>query len=194
VIAIEELELLIMKKRIAIPLLAAALISLAPASNDPRTVNATVLRGYLDKMGLKYVPHPRNPDTLVVPRSENRYADRLDLYVEIGKENSLVLTAYAKSKGRYFNLTRAEEREKILQRLLEANHRSFATFFVDDQGDIGARFTFTVENGVGFESFRVAVIELLRIADEYTPILNEYMRKDEAEEKKQSEAPKSKNE
>lgn len=183
-----------MKKRIAIPVLAAALMSLAPVSNDPRPVNPTILRGYLDKMGLKYVPHPKNPDTLVVPRSENRYADRLDLYVEISKENSLVLTAYAKSKGRYFNLSRAAEREKVLQRLLEANHRSFATFFVDDQSDIGVRFTFTTENGVGFESFRVAVIELLRIADEYTPVLDEYMRKDEAEEKKQTEGTKSKNE
>jgi hypothetical protein len=102
-----------------------------------------------------------------------------------------VLTAYAKSKGRYFNLSRAIEREKILQRLLEANHRSFATFFVDDQSDIGVRFTFTTENSVGFESFRAAVIELLRIADEYTPVLDEYMRKDEAEEKKQTEESKS---
>lgn len=183
-----------MKKRIAIPVLAAALLSLAPAGNDPRPVSAEMLRGYLDRMGLRYVPHPRNPETLVVPRSENRYADRLDLYVEISKESSLVLTAYAKSKGRYFNLSRAVEREKILQRLLEANHRSFATFFVDDQSDIGARFTFTTENSVGFESFRAAVIELLRIADEYTPVLDEHMRKDEAEEKKETEASKSKDE
>jgi hypothetical protein len=62
--------------------------------------------------------------------------------------------------------------------LLEANHRSFATFFVDGQGDIGARFTFTTEAGVGYESFRAAATELLRIADEYTPILEEYMRKE----------------
>lgn len=183
-----------MKKRIAIPVLAAALLSLAPAGNDPRAVNTAMLRGYLDRMGLKYVPHPKNPETLVVPRSENRHADRLDLYVEISKENSVVLTAYAKSKGRYFNLSRAIEREKVLQRLLEANHRSFATFFIDDQGDIGARFTFTTENGVGYESFRVAVIELLRIADEFTPVLDEHMKKDEAEDKKQTEASKSKNE
>jgi hypothetical protein len=129
-------------------------------------------------MGLRYVAHPKNPDALVVPRSENKNAERLDLYVEIQKEQSLVLTAYPKLHGRYFNLARANEREKILQRLLEANHRSFATFFVDGQGDIGARFTFTTEAGIGYESFRAAVTELLRIADEYTPILEVYMRKE----------------
>ena len=45
-------------------------------------------------------------------------------------------------------------------------------------GDIAVRFTFTTENGVGFESFKVAVTEVLRIADQYTPILDEFMRKE----------------
>jgi hypothetical protein len=167
-----------MRKRLAIPVLAAAIAALAPTHNDQRGVTTPVLRGYLEKMGLRCVPHPKSPDALVVPRTDNKYADRLDLYVEIGRDNMLVLSAYAKSKGRFFNLARATDKEKLFQRLLETNHRAFPTFFVDEQGDIGARFTFTTENGVGFESFRVAVIELMRIADEYTPIVEEYMRKE----------------
>jgi hypothetical protein len=143
-----------------------------------RGITTPTLKGYLDKMGLQYVAHPKTADTLVVPRTQNENADRIDLYVEIRKDQSLVLSAYAKSKGRYFNLSRINDREKLMQKLLEANHRSFSTFFVDAQGDIGVRFTFTTENGVGFESFKVAVVELLRIADQYTPILNENMRKE----------------
>jgi len=129
-------------------------------------------------MGLRYVAHPKTADTLVVPRTQNEHAERLDLYVEVRQDRSLVLTAYAKSKGKYFSLSRANDREKLLQKLLEANHRSFSAFFVDAQGDIGVRFTFTTENGVGFESFKVAVTEVLRVADQYTPILDEYMRKE----------------
>jgi hypothetical protein len=167
-----------MRKRIAIPVLASALLAMAPVSMQQRGITTPVLKGYLDKMGMQYVAHPKNANTLVVPRAENGHAERLDLYVEIRQDQSLVLTAYAKSHGRYFSLARSASREKMLQRLLEANHRAFSTFFADQQGDIGARFTFTTENGVGFESFRVAVMELLRIADDYTPILDEYMRKD----------------
>jgi hypothetical protein len=137
----------------------------------------TALRGYLDKMGLKYVPHPKSSNALVVTRSDNEHADRVDLYLEIRDDHTLVLMAYGKQQNGYFNMSRATDREKTLQRLLEANHRAFATFFVDNQGDVGARFTFTTENGVGFESFRVAAVELLRICDEYTPILEEHMRK-----------------
>lgn len=167
-----------MKKRIAIPVLAGALLAMAPVRVQQRGITTPMLKGYLDKMGMQYVPHPKNANALVAPRAENEHADRLDLYVEIRDDQSLVLTAYAKSHGRYFNLARSTTREKMLQRLLEANHRAFSTFFADDQGDIGVRFTFTTENGVGFESFRVAVTELLRIADNYTPILEEYMRKE----------------
>ncbi|HKP87263.1 MAG TPA: hypothetical protein VJZ26_14260 [Blastocatellia bacterium] len=167
-----------MRKRIAIPVLACALLAMAPVRLQQRGITTPVLKGYLDKMGMQYVAHPKSTNTLVVPRTENDHAERLDLYVEIRQDQSLVLTAYAKYHGKYFNLSRSASREKMLQRLLEANHRAFSTFFADDQGDIGARFTFTTENGVGFESFRVAVIELLRIADNYTPILEEYMRKE----------------
>lgn len=153
--------------------------SLALMSNAQQPgITTQTLRGYLDKMGLQYVPHPKTAGTLVVPRTKNEHAERLDLYVEVRQDRSLVLTAYAKNRGRYFNLARANDREKLQQRLLEANHRSFSAFFVDAQGDIGVRFTFTTENGVGFESFKVAVTELLRIADQYTPILDEFMRKE----------------
>jgi hypothetical protein len=168
-----------MRRLIAISILLNVLLPLAASGAQQQGITTQTLRGYLEKMGLRYVPHPKNADALVVPRSENKHAERLDLYVEIQKEQSLVLTAYPKFRGRYFNVDRAIDREKLFQRLLEANHRSFATFFVDGQGDIGARFTFTTENGVSYDSFRVAVTELLRIVDQYTPILDEYMRKEE---------------
>jgi hypothetical protein len=148
------------------------------AGAQQQSIDLETLRGYLEKMGLRYVAHPKNADALVVPRDQNRNAERLDLYVELRRDRSLVLTAYPRLGGRYFNLDRAMDREKLLQRLLEANHRGFATFFVDPQGDIGARFTFTTENGIAYEPFRVGVTELLRIADDYTPKLDEYMRKE----------------
>jgi Putative bacterial sensory transduction regulator len=166
-----------MKKRIHIAILTTAALAIGASAQQP-AVTKEVLRGYLDKMGLRYVPHPKNRETLVVPRTANQNAERLDLYVEIRSEHTLVLTVYPKLNGRYFTLARAADREKLLQRLLEANHRSFASFFADAQGDIGARFTFTTETGVGYDAFRVATTELLRIADEYTPILDQHMRKE----------------
>jgi hypothetical protein len=168
-----------MKRVFAISIVAGAMLVVGASGAQQQEITTATLRGYLDKMNLRYVPHPKNPDALVVPRSENKNAERLDLYVEVRKDQSLVLTVYPKLKGRYFTLARAADREKMLQRLLETNHRAFATFFVDPQGDIGARFTFTTETGVAYDAFRVAVTELLRIADEYTPILDEHMIKED---------------
>ena len=168
-----------MMKRFTVSAIVVSMLFVCAASAaQQQAMTVEILRGYLDKMGLRYVPHPKNSDAVVVPRSENRNAERLDLYVELRRDKSLVLTVYPKLKGRYFNLARATDREKLLQRLLEANHRAFATFFADAQGDIGARFTFTTENGIAYDAFRVGVTELLRIADEFTPTLDEYMKKE----------------
>jgi hypothetical protein len=168
-----------MKTRIAVLVLACSLLAPGVSGAQQQGITPATLRGYLDKMGLRYVPHPKNPDALVVPRSQNKNAERLDLYVETRKDQSLVLTVYPKLRGRYFTLERTSDREKMFRRLLEANHRAFASFFVDPQGDIGVRFTFTTETGVTYDAFRVAVTEVLRIADEYTPILDEFMIKEE---------------
>src|SRR5712692_1985651 len=167
-----------MRSRIAISVFVGALLAVGASGAQQQGITKQTLRGYLEKMGLRYVPHPKNADALVVPRSENKHAERLDLYVEIRKEQSLVLTVYPRLRGRYFTLDRATDREKLLQKLLQTNHRSFAAFFVDGQGDIGARFTFTTEDGVAYESFRVALTELLRITDDFTPTLDEFMKKE----------------
>ena len=123
-----------MKKRITISVLAVGMLAVAASGAQQQALTVQTLRGYLDKMGLRYVPHPKNPDAVVVPRSENKRAERLDLYVEVRKDQSVVLSVYPRLRGRYFTLERAVDREKLLQRLLEANHRSFAAFFVDTQG------------------------------------------------------------
>lgn len=182
-----------MTKRFLTLLFFFALLASASYAQEPVTVK--LLQGYLDKIGLKYVVHPKNDNTLVVTTRENEAAERLDMYIEIRADKSLVLTCYAKSKGRYFNLARVAEKEKLYQRLLEENYAGFTTFFIDKQGDIGVRYTITTENGIGYEAFDVAVNEVLRIADQFTPKLEPYMQKPETNPaKRDKDAPKTKNE
>jgi hypothetical protein len=166
-----------MSKRYLTFLLAFAFFALAQTSYAQEAVTIKQLQGYLDKMTLKYVVHPKNDNALVVTTSENEAAERLDLYIEIRKDRTVVLSVYAKSKGRYFNLSRVAEKERLLQRLLEENYAGFTTFYIDKQGDIGVRFTFTTEDGLAYESFHTAVNEVLRIADQFTPKMDEYMQK-----------------
>lgn len=153
------------------------LSTLLPATQE-KVVDLKLVREYLDRMQLKYVPHPKNSETLVVPITENRNAERIDLYVEIKGDRTLVLSGYPKLRGKYFNTARAIDREKLLEKLLETNFRSYATFFVDEQGDIGVRFTFTTEDGLGYDSFSITVSEVSRIADEYTKVLDELVKKE----------------
>ena len=87
-----------MKRLISISFLTIAALAVGAGAAQQQSVTTAALRGYLDKMGLRYVPHPKNADTLVVPRSENKNAERLDLYVEVRKDQSLVLTVYPKTE------------------------------------------------------------------------------------------------
>lgn len=166
-----------MNKRYLTCLFSLLFFALAPRASAQEAVTLKQLQGYLDKMALKYVVHPKNDNALVVTTSDNEAAERLDLYIEIRKDQTVVLTAYAKAKGRYFNLARVAEKEKLFQRLLEENYAGFTTFYIDKQGDIGVRFTFTTEDGLGYEAFNSAVNEVLRIADQFTPKMDEYMVK-----------------
>ena len=50
--------------------------------------------------------------------------------------------------------------------MLKNNATALGAYFVDDDGDIGFRYVFTTESGLGYDAFRVAVNELLRIADD----------------------------
>lgn len=166
-----------MQKRVLPFLLFTSFLTFAPAAYGQDKELLKTVQGYLDKIGLRYAPHPKNDNALVVTTRDNEAAERLDLYIEVRKDDTLLLTCYAKSKGRYFNLSRVADKEKLFQRLLEENYAGFATFYIDKQGDIGLRFTFTTENGVGYEAFSTAVNELLRIADQFTPKMEPYMQK-----------------
>src|SRR5262245_34903393 len=98
------------------------------AADDPtrnEKVDLKLVRQYLDKMQLKYVTHPKSADTVVVPVTENSNADRVDLYVEVRADETLVLSAYPRLRDRYFTISRASDREKLFQKLLELNFRSF---------------------------------------------------------------------
>ena len=152
-------------------------LALAPVASAQEKVSLKTVQGYLDRIGLRYAPHPKNDNALVVTTTDNEVAERLDLYIEVRKDDSLMLTCYAKTKGRYFNLSRVADKEKLFQRLLEENYAGFAAFYIDKQGDIGLRFTFTLENGLGYDAFGTAVNEMMRIADQFTPKMEAYMQK-----------------
>src|SRR5689334_16659388 len=98
-----------MKTRIALLFSIVATILIGASAAQQQTINLQTLRGYLDKMGLRHVPHPKNSNAVVVPRSENKYAERLDLYVEARKDQSIVLSVYPRLRGRYFTLERTTD-------------------------------------------------------------------------------------
>ena len=65
-----------MKSRTTISLLVAAMLAAIASAARDQGIKTTTLRGYLDKMGLRYVPHPKNAGALPMSNGLTRLQSR----------------------------------------------------------------------------------------------------------------------
>jgi hypothetical protein len=139
-------------------------------------VTAQTLSQYLDRMGVSWNRSDKDANVLLIGKTTGlKKAERVDMVITLLPTKDLVtIRAFPKSGGKYLALATVRNREAMMKSMLENNATAFGAYIVDDDGDIGFRYVFTTESGLGFEAFKVAVNELLRIADE--PIMNLYAK------------------
>ncbi|HZS45345.1 MAG TPA: YbjN domain-containing protein [Blastocatellia bacterium] len=128
------------------------------------------IEDYLKKMNVAY-SHRADVNAYVIDyASRNENAQHVTVFV-VNDEDKHVLDCYAYADLKLQNIKQAKDREAVMTKLLQLNYRAFGTFFVDQDGDIGVRFTFTTENGVGFDAFKTAIETLRHVADNATPTI-----------------------
>jgi len=152
-----------------------AVLLVAPRA-QAQGVTTQILSQYLDRMGLSWKRSEKDADVLLVGKTTGlKKAERVDMVITlIPKKDLVTIRAFPMTKGKYLGLAAVRNREKLMKSMLEDNATAFGAYIVDDDGDIGFRYVFTTESGLGYEAFKVAVNELLRIADE--PIMNLYAK------------------
>lgn len=134
-----------------------------PEASTLVTVDLAYLTRYLDRMGLKYeINDERRFARMVVAGDHGKY----DIYVLANTESALAFIII----GDYMTV-RPDHRncDKVLRRLMELNWQLNVGKFEWDpsDGEVRITFTFSTENGVGYEAFK-AVFETLAVtADQY---------------------------
>jgi len=151
-----------------------AVLLVAPRA-QAQGVTAQTLSQYLDRMGVSWKRSEKDANVLVIGKTTGlKKAERVDMVISVLPKDLVTIRAFPKADGKYLALAAVRNREKMMKTMLEDNATAFGAYIVDDDGDIGFRYVFTTESGLGFDAFKVAVNELLRIADE--PIMNLYAK------------------
>lgn len=150
-------------------LVVAALVPLIIARTaDAQGTSTEALAGYLDRMGMSWKRAEKDPNLLVVTKTSGlQRAERVEVYIYNDPKNSVVdLLAYPKVAGKYLAVASASDRAALMRRMLEENEDAFGAYFIDTEGDVGFKFVFTTEAGIGYDAFRAVIAELMRIADD----------------------------
>lgn len=134
-----------------------------PESPALVTVDLPYLTKYLDRMGLKYEPnHERGFAHLVMAGDHGKY----DTYVVADTDTALAFIIISD-----YMMVRPDHRncDRVLRRLMELNwHLNVGKFEWDpSDGEVRITFTFSTENGVGYEAFKAVFETLIDTADEY---------------------------
>ncbi|MEW6732385.1 MAG: YbjN domain-containing protein [Acidobacteriota bacterium] len=142
------------------------------------------LKSYLERMGVEYKRATDTEGAYVLTKREGvTHADRLiTLIVNNPSAEQLEIFTYPEIDGKFLNIDRlstSESQRAFYEKLVRVNHKSFGMFFVDSDGDIGLRFTFSTENGIGFDAFRIVVENCQRVADRFTPTIISFMQTDQ---------------
>lgn len=135
---------------------------------DAQATATDAIAGYLDRMGLSWKRSDKDANLLIVTKTSSlQRAERVELYIYNDPKNSVIdILAYPKVGGKYLALAGVTDRSGLMRKMLEENEDAFGAYFIDSEGDIGFKFVFTTEAGVGYDAFKTVINELFRIADD----------------------------
>ncbi|HXF81921.1 MAG TPA: hypothetical protein VNN19_04130 [bacterium] len=148
--------------------IAAAAPLITTGTADAQATSTEVLAGYLDRMELAWRRAEKDPNLLTVTKTAGlQRAERVELYIYNDPKNAVVdLLVYPRVGGQYLRMAAVSDRAGLMRRMLEENENAFGAYFIDTEGDIGFKFVFSTEAGIGYDAFKAVVGELLRIADD----------------------------
>ncbi len=132
------------------------------------SIESPVLGRYLERMGVNWKRDDKDVNVFRVTKTDGlKRAERVELVITNLPDKDLVtVRAFPKVAGKYLSIGAARDKEGLMRAMLQRNATAFGAYFVDEDNDMGFRYVFTTESGLGYAAFQTAVTELMRIADD----------------------------
>ena len=157
-----------MKHAIRIGLALAALAIAAPAVHAQeideatrirnRERMATLLAAAGPAINIEFRQSTQNPFNYVGHlKTGLANAEDLEVVVRVTNVDTYSLRIYPHYKGGYVNVDKARNPTALMRALLRLSDRTFLFWGVDDDGDVFAAYTFTLESGFPEEAIRIVL-------------------------------------
>ena len=142
------------------------LVSTPPV--EAQGVTPQLLAGYLDRTGLTWKRDDKDQNVFRVTKTSGlKRASKVEIVLTNIPDKSLVtVRSFPQMEGKYLSLPPVTDKQGFMKDMLSRNATAFGAYFLDNEGDIGFRFIFTTESGLGYPAFKAVLDEHLRIADE----------------------------
>ena len=122
------------------------------------------LREMLDKSGGVSFKHDTEKFQSSATLTGVKNAEDLYVLLYMARPSTGRAVIYPRYLGKFVNVSNARDRQGLERAMLRQNETSLSFWFVDQQGDIGAKFLFTIESGFPNTSYGT-VAELTRSLD-----------------------------
>ncbi|HUK86234.1 MAG TPA: hypothetical protein VLT85_01105 [Terriglobales bacterium] len=101
-------------------------------------------------------------------------SQELEVVVGISDKSTISVHVYPHYKDHYINLDKAQDPAGLMRHLLVLNRDHFFFWGADDDHDVFAAYTFTLESGYPDEAMRI-VLRSIRANDEYVGEMRPYI-------------------
>lgn len=101
-------------------------------------------------------------------------ADSLEVVVRVTKSDTISFRVFPHYKGGYINLDKLKDGKNFMRRLLQFNDENFLFWGADEEKDVFAAYTVTLESGFPDEALTV-ILRSIRATDRFVGELRPYI-------------------
>lgn len=105
-------------------------------------------------------------------------SDYLEIVVQVGDKNTLAVVVYPHFMNSYINIGRAADPAGLMHKLLNLNDHNFFYWGADDENDVFACYSFTLESGFPDKSLLVALTSI-RAQDQFIAVMRPFIVKND---------------
>jgi hypothetical protein len=89
-----------------------------------------------------------------------RYTPRFEIYISVTRQQTIAFRVYPQWTGGYMNIDRASDPDGLVRKLLRLSDQSFFFWGADEELDVFAGYTFTLESGFPEDAIKEVILSI----------------------------------